>query len=168
MQRIAQDWLVLTRTDASQRHRRRHCDGAAVRAAASASALDGLRRRSHGPAQADDGDAGRHGRAGAAAGPPHRHAVWCSCGRSMSSPSCSAAFRRSMRRRGRCSSSEMVGRRPSGQCGGPELHLVQCRPHDRPRRGGPHHRGARHRLGVHPERAFVLRRADLAALPARA
>ena len=104
MQRTAQDWLVFTQLTASQRLGGRRGHGAAVRAAAAAAALDGLRGRPFQPAQAADRHPGDDGRARAGAGHPDRHRRSSSSGMSMSSPSCSAARRRSTRRCARPSS----------------------------------------------------------------
>ena len=88
----------------SRRFGRRPGHGAAVRAAAPLAALDRLRRRSFQSAQAADRHAGDDGRPRAGAGRSSPSPAPCSSGTSTSSPFCSAAPRRSMRRCARPSS----------------------------------------------------------------
>ena len=91
MQRIAQDWLVLTELT----HNNATAVGVVMALQFGPQLLllpvDGLRRRSSRSAQAADRHPGGDGRAGAGAGHPDRHRRSSSCGTSMCSRSCWAA-----------------------------------------------------------------------------
>ena len=166
MQRIAQDWLVLTQLT--------HHNATAVGIVMalqfgpqllllplSGFAADHFDRRKLLIVHAE-----RDGRARARAGPAHASPAWCSCGTSMCSPSCSAAAPRSMRRRGRPSWPSWSAMTDLSERGRAELHLVQRRAHDRTGGGRPADRRRRHGLGCSCSTRVSLRRRAGVAVPA--